>query len=81
MSAIDDAFFEKTKEETKEAPEVSFFTPETYKRKETSDARKSAQKDVDAKIVAAAKKDPYLAKYLKARFSVTKGMKVHALKF
>ena len=81
VSAIDDAFFEKTKEEKKEAREVRFFTPETYKRKETSDARKSAQKDVDAKIVAAAKKDPYLAKYLKARFSVTKGMKVHALKF
>ena len=78
---IDDEFFAKTADEKREAKKAGFFTAEEYKRKETTEARKSAQKDIDGSIVTAIKKDAVLTKYIKARFSVTKGLKVHALKF
>ena len=48
---------------------------------ELSAERKKAQADVDTTLVAALKKQPMLAKYLKARFSLTSGMKPHEMKF
>merc|ERR1711966_391189 len=48
---------------------------------ELSAERKKAQADVDTTLVAALKKQPMLAKYLKARFSLTSGMKPHEMAF
>merc|ERR1719352_1808901 len=49
--------------------------------KELSAERKKAQADTDAGLVAALKKQPMLSKYLKARFSLTSGMKPHEMAF
>ena len=77
---ITDEFFTKDKAAaaTKEA---QFFTADNYKKSEVTDARKAAQKEVDTVLIAAIKKDAYLGKYLNARFSLTKNMKPHAMKF
>ena len=47
----------------------------------TFDARKKLQKDVDGALAAALKSDKMLAKYLGARFSLTKSDAPHAMKF
>merc|ERR1719160_1306542 len=49
--------------------------------KELSAARKKAQTDVDAALIPGLKKQPMLGKYLKARFSLTSGMKPHEMVF
>ena len=49
--------------------------------KELSAERKKAQADADAALVTALKKQPMLGKYLKARFSLTSGMKPHEMVF
>merc|ERR1719428_2714390 len=66
---VTDAFFARGKGD-KEAPE-----------KTVSAERKQTQKDVDSSIAAELKKDPVMAKYLKARFSLTSGMKPHEMVF
>ena len=77
---INDEFFAKDKAaaSTKEA---QFFTADNYKKSEITAVRKAAQKTVDAAILTAIKKDAFLGKYLNARFSLTKNMKPHAMKF
>merc|ERR1711924_373531 len=65
--AVKDAFFGR--EKGKEAK-----TPLSAERKKT-------QQDIDSTITAALKKDPVMAKYLKARFSLTSGMKPHEMVF
>jgi large subunit ribosomal protein L6e len=48
---------------------------------EMSAERKAAQAAVDKAILAAIGKDKIMAKYLKARFTLTKGQAPHNLKF
>merc|ERR1719428_1222476 len=67
--AVTDAFFAREKGST-EASE-----------KTVSAERKKTQKDIDSAISATLKKDPVMAKYLKARFSLTSGMKPHEMVF
>jgi hypothetical protein len=45
------------------------------------DARKAEQKRVDTAVLAAVNKTPLLKQYLKSRFSLTKGVYPHQLKF
>merc|ERR1719428_949192 len=67
--AVTDAFFAREKGD-KEASE-----------KTVSAERKKAQQEIDSSIVKALKADAVMAKYLKARFSLTSGMKPHEMVF
>jgi large subunit ribosomal protein L6e len=49
--------------------------------KAVSAGRKKAQTEVDSAILTALKAEPVLGKYLKARFSLTSGMKPHEMVF
>ena len=49
--------------------------------KTLSAERKKSQADVDKGLEAVLKKDPMIAKYLKARFSLSSGMKPHEMSF
>merc|ERR1712060_637165 len=83
VSKITDATFtEKRKRSTKGR---DFFNAAPAK-KEVSKERLGFQKSVDAALVKAQGKAPkgeegFLKTYLRARFSITKNDKVHALKF
>ena len=80
VANIDDAFFAKEKAE-KASKEEKFFAADAGKKKEPTDVRKNAQKDVDTGILNSLKKDKMLKKYLNARFSLTNSTKPHLLKF
>jgi large subunit ribosomal protein L6e len=73
---VNDDFFKAPKAEKAKKSEETFFA-QSEKKGETSDARKAAQTAVDAGV----KLDETLTAYLKARFSLSKGQKVHELKF
>merc|ERR1712224_880675 len=49
--------------------------------KTVSAERKKAQQEIDSSIVKALNADAVMAKYLKARFSLTSGMKPHEMVF
>merc|ERR1711924_476242 len=61
----------------------SFFPGKKADKSEekTSADRKKAQQEVDAALLGSLKADPVLGKYLKARFSLTSGMKPHEMIF
>ena len=61
--------------------EEKFFDASVSKPTVTSDARKAAQKSVDAALEANISKVEFLSAYLKAKFSLSKGDKPHLLKF
>ena len=50
-------------------------------KKETPEARKSDQKDVDAALLTNIKKVPQLAGYIASTFSLSKGDRPHLMKF
>jgi large subunit ribosomal protein L6e len=50
-------------------------------KKAISPERVAAQKAVDDAVVAAVRKDPLLARYLKVKFSLSKGQYPHEMKF
>jgi large subunit ribosomal protein L6e len=66
--ALNDEFFKATKEKEGKAPGAP---------KETSDERKKLQEGVDAAV----KLTDVQKQYLKSKFAISKGMKVHELKF
>jgi large subunit ribosomal protein L6e len=75
--SVNDAFFAAEAEKSAKG-EDEFFAL-VAKKSETSQARKDVQASVDAAIVS--KLDATLTAYLKSTFAITKGMKVHELKF
>jgi|TARA_B110000305_G_C19315484_1_gene576195 large subunit ribosomal protein L6e len=77
--AITDETFKK--EAAKKSTRSQKFFAENAPKSTTSDARKKLQKDVDGALAAALKSDKMLAKYLGARFSLTKSDAPHAMKF
>lgn len=77
--SINDAYFKADKKADK-TKEAEFFNGNEEK-KLLSDDNKKAQKDVDAAVLAAVKKVDNLAKYLKTPFGLSKGDKVHEMKF
>ncbi|KAG7553576.1 hypothetical protein FFLO_03008 [Filobasidium floriforme] len=76
---VNDAYFTKSKA-GKEGKEDQFFG-DNKEKKLLSDDRKSEQKTVDAALLANIKKVDNLSKYLKSTFSLSRGDKVHELKF
>lgn len=72
VSNIDDSFF--AREEKSEVPAEGRGTV-------TSDARKAAQKTVDAALLANISKVEFLQAYLQARFTLGGNDRPHALKF
>jgi len=51
------------------------------KRKKASETRIADQKAIDALLIPKVKKVPLLKKYLRSKFSLTKGQHPHLLKF
>jgi large subunit ribosomal protein L6e len=80
----EEAFFKQG-----EKPEVSFSLSRLEERtqltrtqkKELAAGRADDQKSVDKSIIAAIKKEPLLASYLKSSFSLRKGDKPHEMIF
>jgi large subunit ribosomal protein L6e len=81
VSKITDKTFTRDNR-TKKADEKAFFA-EGAKKKVVSAERLASQKAVDAALIKNIKdsKNPVLAKYLSARFSLTKNDKPHAMRF
>lgn len=77
VSNVDDAFFARA-EKKKGSGE---FLAEEATKGQVSAERKAAQKKVDAALLPVIKKVPNLGSYLNARFSLTRNMKPHQLKF
>jgi large subunit ribosomal protein L6e len=75
-ASVNDDFFKAPKAEKAKKSEEGFFAL-TEKKGDTSAERKAAQTAVDAGV----KLDETLTGYLKSRFSLSKGQKVHELKF
>lgn len=80
-SSIDDAFF--AREQVAKAPkkEGEEFFAEDKKKGSVTQARKDAQKAVDASLLTAVSKVPMLRSYLNAKFTLTKGQQPHLMKF
>ncbi|KAK4688797.1 large subunit ribosomal protein L6e, partial [Tremellales sp. Uapishka_1] len=76
---VNDAYFTKSKS-AKSTKEGEFFG-EGKEKKAFPEEKKSEQKSVDASLIAAIKKVDNLAKYLKASWGLSKGDRIHELKF
>eukprot|EP00161_Ancyromonas_sigmoides_P016671 TRINITY_DN4483_c3_g1_i4.p1 TRINITY_DN4483_c3_g1~~TRINITY_DN4483_c3_g1_i4.p1 ORF type:complete len:261 (-),score=142.12 TRINITY_DN4483_c3_g1_i4:53-745(-) len=81
VSKLDDAFFARSKKAKGAKKSEDGFFDKTKAKYEMSAERKAAQAAVDKAILAAIGKDKIMAKYLKARFTLTKGQAPHNLKF
>jgi len=81
--SIDDAYFAIPKDSAKgKMTEAEFFGEHKEKKKlPLSDARRSDQKTIDSKLLSTITSQPFLKSYLSSVFSISKGTKVHELKF
>jgi large subunit ribosomal protein L6e len=79
VSNIDDAFFAREKKTVKKGEEALF--DQAKKPTVTSEARKSAQAAVDAKLSANIERVELLKAFLGARFRLRNSDKPHAMKF
>lgn len=80
----EEAFFKQgEKPEVSSSPRKSqkLDTADPTQKKELAAGRADDQKSVDKSILAAIKKEPLLASYLKASFSLRKGDKPHEMTF
>merc|ERR1712224_930220 len=77
-ASVDDCFFKKEQTKKKKTDEVFF---EKEKESTIDEARKTLQKDVDAKVVAAIGKVELLKEYMSSKFSLNKGQKPHEMTF
>ena len=77
--SITDETFKKEKAK-KQSRSQKFFAEEAPKKVLSAD-RKKLQQEVDSSLLASFKKEKMLAKYLGARFSLTKGDAPHAMKY
>jgi large subunit ribosomal protein L6e len=75
-ATVNDATFAGDKKQKEKKSEEDFFAL-AKKGAETSDARKALQTQVDGAIKLSAEHSAYL----KSRFTLTKGLKPHAIKF
>ncbi|GBG24860.1 60S ribosomal protein L6 [Hondaea fermentalgiana] len=76
---IDDKYFARTKQPKR--GEEGFFNLQKEINPEWLAKRKEDQKTVDTALLSAIEKEPLLIEYLKAPFTLTKGMAPHLLKF
>jgi len=77
-SSINDAFFAKAAE-TK--PKTQEFFENKQQKNEISGARKEAQKKIDSSLLPVVTKTPNLKAYLGAKFTLTKTIRPHTVKF
>jgi len=81
VDKIDDAYFAREKKAKPKKDESGFFAQPEEGKQEVSKQRKADQKEIDTVLTAAIAKDVLLKKYLKARFSLSSGMKPHEMAF
>ena len=84
LDKIDDKFFARAKVSKTGVGKATVFTSRTQlsaDEKKKIDAKKVSQKEVDEGIVAAINKVEHLKAYLKSRFTLRNGAKVHELQF
>jgi len=82
VSDVNDALFAKeAKDKSKKSGSESFIAPAAEVKKVVSAERKAAQKTVDTALNAVIAKVENLEKYLNAKFTLTKGVYPHAIKF
>eukprot|EP01084_Bolivina_argentea_P264444 447949_1 len=79
LPGIDDSYFKRSK--TNSSTEEESFFSEKPKPAIVSDQRKGDQKAIDASLVQAIAKVPLLKEYLNAKFSLSRGDRVHNMKF
>lgn len=79
-SKYGDAFFART-EAPKQDGGDQFFEQKDGGKKEVTEEIKAAQKAVDSALIKEVNKVPDLSKFLGARFSLTKNMRPHMMKF
>merc|ERR1711959_784642 len=77
-ATVNDDFFKKEQTKKKKTDEGFF---EKEKESTIDEARKTLQKDVDAKVVAAIGKVELLKEYMSSKFSLKKGQKPHEMTF
>merc|ERR1712113_407533 len=75
----DDYFGNKNKKKAKKKGED--FLAEEEEKNELSEERKADQLSVDTPLMKVIEQTPLMAKYLKARFSLSKSQAPHAMKF
>jgi len=80
VDKFDDAYFAREKE-SKKSKEEKLFQGDNVQKKETPEARKADQKDVDAALLQNIKKVPHLAGYIASSFSLSKGDRPHLMQF
>jgi large subunit ribosomal protein L6e len=81
VTAINDSLFAKEKKEKKREGGESFIEEVKEKKTVVSEERKKAQAAVDGALNPIIAKTENLEKYLNAKFTLTKGVYPHALKF
>merc|ERR1719486_1000030 len=77
-ASVNDDLFKKEQTKKKKTDEVFF---EKEKESTIDEARKTLQKDVDAKVVAAIGKVALLKEYMSSKFSLKNGQKPHEMTF
>ncbi|KAG9292942.1 hypothetical protein G9A89_016304 [Geosiphon pyriformis] len=81
IDKFDDKYFKKEKESTKKGTEEDFFAGGDKKKRPFPENKATDQKNVDKTLVSAIRKTPHLRDYLRARFSLSKNVFPHNLKF
>merc|ERR1712232_183025 len=83
-SALNDAFFAKTKVKSAKTDENAFFNNQaemTAEEKAKIAKKREAQKEVDGKLMPVVKNTKMLAGYLRTRFSLRNNQKYHMMGF
>ena len=79
VEKINDEFFKKVPIKRTELGEVIMPTSDEEKRKRITDERKTAQNNIDTEVSKAVGATPYLKDYLKNRFALKNGQKIHTM--
>ncbi|KAF8538740.1 ribosomal protein L6e-domain-containing protein [Trichophaea hybrida] len=80
VEKFDDKYFAREKK-AKKTKEEKLFKGDQVTKKETPEARKIDQKEVDACLLKNIKKVPQLSGYIASSFSLSKGDRPHLMKF
>jgi len=78
---VNDAYFRRPKAEKKAKNEELFAAAEKKEKNVIKASRVADQKAVDSQVLTVIQKNSVLAKYLKAKFTLTRGQYPHRLRF
>jgi large subunit ribosomal protein L6e len=79
--SVNDAYFTRSKASGAASKEGEFFGEGAEKKSTVSDEKKNEQKTVDAALLSAIKKVDNLGRYLRSEWGLSKGDRIHELKF